>query len=264
MKNKSKFFGIIAIIAVIGLAMTSCDNATTSTTTGLDFSFNSALAGYMVTGRGTVTGSVIVIPDTHNGRPVRGIGPDAFRGEMDGTGNRVTSVSIPSSVTTIGARAFIFNNLTSVTIPDGVIYIRHHAFASNQLTSATIGNNVTYIGADAFTRNQLTSITIGNSVTHIMIHAFTENQLTNVTIPSSITLIDSFAFYRNPLTRITIPFASLAEADNAWGSWDGINRWRSGIPITAFVFAPTTADSGSIQPGSILMAANQRTEQPQQ
>jgi len=125
-------------------------------TTGLAFSQGGE--GWIVTGRGTATDSDIIIPSMHQGQPVVGIGATAFLGsELWG---RLTSVTIPGSVTFIGNQAFQGNRLTSVTIPSSVTTIGQWAFQSNQLTSVTIQDGVTSIGWGAFADNQLTSLTI--------------------------------------------------------------------------------------------------------
>jgi hypothetical protein len=67
-------------------------------------------------------------------------------------------------VTSIGERAFYYNNLTSVVIPNGVTYIGKEAFSGNRLTSVVIPNSVTFIGFEAFADNQLTSVTLPANV----------------------------------------------------------------------------------------------------
>ena len=125
-------------------------------------------------------------------------------------GNLATSISIPSSVTSIGSSAFVFcSGLTSITIPDSVTSIGGSAFAyCSGLTSITIPDSVTSIGSSAFSNcSGLTSITIPDSVTSIGNYAFYYcTSLTNVTIGNSVTSIGSSAFYNCwGLTSITIP-----------------------------------------------------------
>ena len=126
----------------------------------------------------------------------------------------ITSVVIPSSVTSIGNYAFFGNKLTEVTIPSTVKSIGVSAFSGNQLTSVTIGNNVTNIGNYAFSGNQLTNVLIPNSVTSIGESAFQKNQLTSLTILDGVTSIGGRAFAYNKLTSVTIP----SSVENIGGS----------------------------------------------
>ena len=133
------------------------------------------------------------------------IGDDAFNYCWS-----LTSVTIPNSVTTIGDGAFSeCFRLTSVTIPNSVINIGDYAFDScSNLTSVTIPNSVTSIADLTFAYcTSLTNLTIPNSVTSIGGWAFEGcTSLTNVTIPNSVTNVGDSAFWRcTSLTNVTIP-----------------------------------------------------------
>ena len=111
----------------------------------------------------------------------------------------LTSVIIPTSITSIGERAFCMcTGLTSITIPNSVTAIGVCAFQScTGLTSVTIPNSVTSIEVGTFSDcTGLTSVTIPNSVTFIGGCAFQNcTGLTSVTIPNSVTTIEFWAFY---------------------------------------------------------------------
>ncbi|MCQ2587550.1 MAG: leucine-rich repeat protein [Treponema sp.] len=134
-------------------------------------------------------------------------------------GCKLESVTLPSSVTSIGRKAFYnCTRLTSVTIPSGVTSIGEDAFYNcTGLTSVTIPSGVTSIGDRTFKKcTELTSITIPSGVTSIGDSAFHDcYRLTSITIPSSVTSIGSDAFQNcNSITVV--------ETDNA-GKWAGIN-----------------------------------------
>ena len=133
----------------------------------------------------------------------------------------LTSLTIPNSVTSIGAYAFEgCTGLTSLTIPNGVTSIGAYAFEGcTGLTSLTIPNGVTSIGARAFEGcTGLTSLTIPNSVTSIGSGAFSYcSGLTSVTIGNSVTSIDKSTFYDcTGLTSLTIPNSLTFIGENAF------------------------------------------------
>lgn len=172
--------------------------------------------------------AVVNIPSEINGTPVTTIGNAAFRDSS------VTSVTIPASVTEIGANAFAgCTNLTSVTYggdwsnltiqsgnpavedaakdaaneqlfefkftPDNtaVIVTRYNGTAADvTIPSRYKGKPVTVIDPVAFYNNSaVTSVTIPDSVTAIPDYAFGFcSQLTNISIPNSVTFIGFSAF----------------------------------------------------------------------
>ena len=151
---------------------------------------------------------------------------------------RLTSITIPDSVTSIGDHAFYYcTSMTSVTIGDSVTSIGNRAFYNcTSLTSVTIGNGVTSIGDHAFYKcSSLTSITIGDSVASIGDHAFYYcTSLTSITIPDSVTSIGSWAFSNcSSLTSITIPDSVTSIGSYAFSSCSSLTSITIGDGVTS-------------------------------
>ena len=123
----------------------------------------------------------------------------------------LTSITIPSSVTSIGQQAFYkCSNLTTITFEGDshLTNIESEAFLGcSSLTSIILPSNVTSIGTNAFRDSGLTSITIPEGVTSIYTSAFRGcSSLISITIPTSIIMIRMYTFQDcSSLTTITIP-----------------------------------------------------------
>jgi len=142
----------------------------------------------------TGPGGAVTIPSATNGLPVTSIGAGAFAFAYG-----LTSVAIPTGVTSIGDSAFQrCGALTGrITIPNSVTNIGDFAFQGcSRLTSVAIPDGITIIGDYTFEGCGLTNITIPSSVTSIGASAFQNCGALagSITIPSSVTSIGSYAF----------------------------------------------------------------------
>lgn len=149
----------------------------------------------------------IVIPSTIEYEGVT-CNVEAIAANAFGECSRLTSVTIPASVTSIGKRAFyLCSKLTSINIPDGVTVIEDETFTGCKLGSIKIPNGVTSIGASAFQANNVfSSVTIPNSVITIGKNAFAIcKNLTSVKLGNSVTSIGESAFSETPIETISIP-----------------------------------------------------------
>ena len=121
----------------------------------------------------------------------------------------ITEVSIPESMTSISANAFIgCQELTGVAIPNSVERIGEDAFSyCSAITDVTFGSGLKTIARGAFAGcNSITSITIPDNVERIDDAAFELcSTLTTVTIGSGVTSIGTHVFNMCPsLTEIIV------------------------------------------------------------
>ena len=139
----------------------------------------------------------------------------------------LTSMTIPSSVTSIGGAAFGgCSGLTSLTIPSGVTEIGDEAFSGcSGLTSLSLPSSVTSIGDGAFEGcSGLTSLAIPSGVTKIGIYAFKDcSGLTSLSLPSGVTSISKSAFEGcSGLTSLTLPSGVTEIGESAFQYCSGL------------------------------------------
>lgn len=137
-----------ALLVLFFLGTTSLAQAQFTWTTNSD-GVSVTITGY------TGPGGAVTIPAYLNDLVVTTVGagtndPNPY-GDPVFSGS-LTSVTIPSTVTSIAGSAFLYcTSLTNVTIPNTVAFIGNFAFEDCfDLTSITIPSSVTFLGLGAF------------------------------------------------------------------------------------------------------------------
>lgn len=135
-----------------------------------------------------------------------GNGTNPYLVLVKASANDITSCNVNENCKIIYGSAFTqCGKLTQVTIPNGVTSIGSSAFnACNNLTSITIPNSVTSIGSFAFYQcSKLTQVTIPDSVTSIDEGIFWYcYKLESIVIGSGITSIESYTCEETILNKV--------------------------------------------------------------
>lgn len=149
------------------------------------------------------------------------ISDDAFKDKG------ITSVTIPNSVTQIGARAFrACSNLTSVVIPNGVTEIREGTFLlCNNLSSVVFPSGLLHIGSDAFYKCNLTSVVLPGTVKSITASpynnystAFDYDKLHKFVCPNSDVAFNCQPVFSYALDTIVAPASVFDIEEEQWSA----------------------------------------------
>lgn len=235
-----------------------------------------------VTNNGTITitgytgpSNNVVIPSTTNGYPVTSIGNGAFFNGQQ-IYSRLTSITLPNSVTNIGNSAFnSCYGLTNISLGAGVVTIGTNAFQGcNGLTNIALPASVTAIGNQAFMACvKLMAINVDaanpaySSVAGILFNKdltrfiqFPGGQGGSVVVSNGVTSIGNWAFaYCAGITNIAIPASATnmgfeafkyctrletigVDTNNpAYGSLDGVLFDQSGAILIQYPEGKTGA-----------------------
>jgi len=157
-----------------------------------------------VSGFTTPVDMTLHIPSSINGQPVTRIAINAFRD------SRLTSVSIPSTITHIGYSAFRHSSLSQITfaVNSQLRYIGEVAFGWTHLTSIQIPAGVVRLENSTFLRSpNLTTVTFapGSQLRYIYCWVFRETNLTTLEIPPLLTRIQCGTLdYVNPNLTVVL------------------------------------------------------------
>lgn len=177
------------------------------------------IAGYNGTSKN------VVIPRTLGGYPVQYIYADVFNGNTsiesvtipEGVisvasrcfrdASNLKTVSLPSTLQTIGTNAFTGTAIETITIPKGVIKIESGVFwKCSKLKTVTLPSTLEEIGSSAFFQcGSLATITLPSSLKKIGNNAFDSTALSSIQFPTSLNSIGSGTFRNTMLQIVNVP-----------------------------------------------------------
>jgi trimeric autotransporter adhesin len=149
------------------------------------------------------------------------------------------AVTIDASATSIEDWAFYGSKITSITIPNSVTAIGYSAFYSvESLKNIVIGNSLTTIGSSAFSNTSFSSILLPNSLRTLGTALFFNSALTSLIIPVGTTNpVGAFAIGAGKLTTVTIPntVTEMAEYSFFWSEVKIVNYCGNNASVLAAI-----------------------------
>jgi len=121
-------------------------------------------------------------------------------GEYAFTHARITSVTLPDTLVSLGDSAFyVAESLSEASIGKGLEKIPNSAFYMTSVKSVKIPASVTDIGSSAFAAAPLSELVFeaGSQLRNIGAGAFSGADLTSVTLPDTVATVGSYAFSGN-------------------------------------------------------------------
>lgn len=175
-----------------------------------------------ITGIGTMKGSKLVIPESIDGYAVESIASGAFEGNTD-----ITGVTVPSSVKSIGRRAFYdCLNLNSIAAAD-VEFVGDAALTNTTWFDAQ-PDGIVYVGKVAYQfkgEAEIGGVVIRDGIKTISDYAFRDQiNLRSVELPETIETIGDYAFvYCSGIERINLPSSLKSIGNGAFQSCNALN-----------------------------------------
>ena len=154
--------------------------------------------------------------------------------------NKLSSISFPSHIHTIGADAFKGNNFTSYTVPVNVTTIGDGAFDENKsLSSITLHNDIKVIGMGAFRNCDIHGVLnyLPTNLKELGNEAFRGNKITRIKLPDNIEYLGQGVFADNQITAVAL---------EDWGKYDKVDSF-------AYEYDP---DDNNSRAGGIVIPDN--------
>lgn len=105
------------------------------------------------------------------------------------------SITLPSTLKTIGKSAFDSSSIERISIPESVTFVGERAFFRSNLINISIPSNIKTIGKEAFCDTvDLERVVIENGLEYIDDYAFSSSSIEQITIPLTLKEIGACAF----------------------------------------------------------------------
>jgi BspA type Leucine rich repeat region (6 copies) len=214
---------VLALMATLAISFTSVIalEVSPANATGVDGNYSCTISGGYTVSAGVLSNGQNCVGVANVPEGVTDIDEVAFQD------SQVTSISLPSSLRTMGDQAFSHaTSLDSIDIPLGVTTIGYGAFRlCDSLVAATIPASVTDLGESIFDRSSsLSHVLFHANVTSIPANTFKgASSLTSFVVPEGITSIGRRAFRgASSLDSIEIPEGVTSIGDEAF-SYSGLS-----------------------------------------
>jgi len=176
----------------------------------------STVTAYSVS-KGTATAADVVIPGVYKGKPVTEVADEGFKDYLT-----LTSVTIPSSVNSVGSSAFSNTGLWNNAENNSVVYADKWAIGRKGSigTAVVLRVDTVGIGDEAFLYGSgLTSIALPSGLTSIGSWAFGNcGKLAGIELPSSVIRIGNGAFNNcSSLIEVEIPLGVTSLGSRVFG-----------------------------------------------
>ena len=197
--------------------------------------------------------------------------------------DNLSTITLPSTLVSIGPAAFEYSYLPSIVVPDGVTLIDDYAFSGSRLESITIGTGLETLGKKALDTTYLTTITVDANNDHFSatnnvlygnegktLYRYAPSKVDTIfSVPDTVLTIAEAAFENNNhLETLNIPASVtsigysymtgltsyVVSGDNeSYSSSAGVLYSKDGSVLISF---PTGVDSDFIVPESVVTIAD--------